>query len=118
MFYNILLTTGILSITSSALAIASNLVVNIIAVVPFLFSQSKTLLPITVIPGGAIALFTRNSLLFSLDAKKESTWGFIISLVATVVYIVSAYVIMYLREDLMNILDRVWIFICYPLFSI
>ena len=92
---------------SSSTAIALDLIINVVSVIPFLSSTSNRLLPITALPGGAIVLFTRNFLNAEWLARKQSMYGLIISILSSVVYIVIAYITMYIREDVFNLLDRV-----------
>ena len=62
---------------------------------------------LAVFPGGATAIFTTGSIsvdVQELEVMSKALWY---TIMATIVYIAIAYIVMYLREDFMNIIDRV-----------
>ena len=92
----------------SVLAVSVALIINTLASLPFMPSVAvKEIAFIGIIPGGAAAAFTTGSLSVDVTEKDIMELCFWYSLLATLVYIVIAYITMYIREDVFNLLDRV-----------
>ena len=103
-------------ITYRVIAVAVAIIINAVAALPFLPDMGlNSLVYLAVFPGGATSIITTGSMSVDVQEIEAMNAGLWYSILATVVYIVSAYVIMYLREDFMNILDRVWILHLYSL---
>ena len=99
-------------VTHRVIAVAIAIIINAVAAIPFLPDMGlNSLVYLAVLPGGATSIITTGSMSVDVQEIEAMNAGLWYSIVGTIVYIVSAYAIMYLREDLMNILDRVWIFI-------
>ena len=92
------------------IAVSIAIIINAVSAIPFLPDMGiDVFVFLSIFPGGATSIFTTGSM--SVDVKELSNMNTAMwySILSTIVYIVMAYVIMYLREDLMNILDRVGI---------
>lgn len=69
--------------------------------------QLNSLIPLTIFPGGAYSLFMMQSLVMRYEALSLILQALSYSVVSTIVYIVICYVVIWLREDLLNVMDHV-----------
>ena len=92
----------------SVIASSINVLINFIAAYPFFYDvETNSPLILTLLPGGAIALFTTQSVESGGKALSLIRQGFIWSVVSVVICTVIAYLVMWFREDLLNVMDRV-----------
>lgn len=94
--------------SSPVIASSANVLLNIIAAYPFLYGvESNSPMILTLLPGGAISLFTTQSVKTGGEALSLIRQGFVWSVVSVVICVAIAYLIMWFREDLLNMMDRV-----------
>ena len=93
---------------SRTVAVIVSVLINSVAAVFFLpIVEINSPLFLTILPGASTALFTTQSIVRGGVADELIRKALIWSLMSTVLYIVIAYVLMWLKEDLLNIMDRV-----------
>ena len=95
-------------IISRTLAVFLAIVINFLAAAPFHYIfQFNALIPLTIFPGGAYSLFMMQSLVMRHEALSLILQALSYSVISTIVYIAICYVIMWLREDILNVMDHV-----------
>ena len=93
-------------ILCSTLAIVVNAVINIIAALPF-YSDYDSPFLFTLLPGGSLMLFAHYITKPSVTKRSLCNRAFIVLLISTVVYLVLSYLITWITQDLVNLIDRV-----------
>lgn len=95
-------------IISRTLAVCLAMIINCGAALVFQYLyQLNSLIPLTIFPGGAYSLFMMQSLVMRYEALSLILQALSYSVVSTIVYIVICYVVIWLREDLLNVMDHV-----------
>ena len=105
----ILITVSLLhSLSSRTLAVFLAILINFLAALPFYpLLQLNSLVPLAIFPGGATSLFMMQSLVMRRKALSLIIQGMWYSVISTLIYITLCYLIVWLREDLLNVMDRV-----------
>ena len=83
-----------------------NAVINIIAALPF-YSDYDSPFLFTILPGGSLMLFARYIVKPSVTKRSLCNKALIVSLISTVVYLVLSYLITWITQDLVILIDRV-----------
>ena len=83
-----------------------NAVINIIAALAF-YSDYDSPFLFTILPGGSLMLFARYITKPSVTKRSLCNRAFIVSLISTVVYLVLSYLITWITQDLVILIDRV-----------
>ena len=99
---------SLILLTFRTLAVSISIIINAVAAVPFLYVfQLNSFLVATIFPGGAYSLFLTQSLLLGGNAFSLIVRGLVYSVLSTIIYAIACYVILWLREDVLNVMDRV-----------
>ena len=83
-----------------------NAVINIIAALPF-YSDYDSPFLFTLLPGGSLMLFAHYITKPSVAKRSLCNRALIVSLISTVVYLVLSYLITWITQDLVILIDRV-----------